>query len=310
MNRKLLYKKILAPLIITVFVMVLISTGCGLWPASEDGEIYKETESLMMEEVQAMEMVEEEYAGDEDKAFSEGVQYSDTLNAVDRKVIKTAYLELEVEKGKFEKVLFDITKLAESNGGFISYTQSYSDAEGNLTSGSITIRIPHDQHNPSLDTLKEMGMVKSISVSGQDVTQEYIDLESRLRNLKAQEEILLDLMEQSKDVSDSIEVQVELSYVTEEIEIIKGRMNYLNNMVSFSTIEVYLFEPQSIAIDPGWGFLEALKRGLRGAFSVFNAILVFVIAASPILLFIAVVLIIVWIVIRSRRRSRRQKEKK
>ena len=62
--------------------------------------------------------------------------------AVDRKVIKTAYLELEIGEGKFEKIVFDITRLAEKNGGFVSHTQSYSDSDGKLTSGSITIRIP------------------------------------------------------------------------------------------------------------------------------------------------------------------------
>lgn len=297
-------------LIVAVFSLALIFAGCGLRSAGEDGEVFKETEALMVEEAPAMDMAEEEFYADEERAYSEDVQYSDTPNTVDRKVIKTAYLELEVEKGKFEKVLFDITRLAERNGGFVSHTQSYSDSEGNLTSGSITIRIPHDQYNPALDTLKEMGTVKSISVSGQDVTQEYTDLESRLRNLEAQEIILLDLMEQSRDVSDSIEVQGELSYVTEQIEIIKGRMNYLDNMVSFSTIDIYLFEPQPISDDPGWGFLEALRRGLRGAVSVFNGILVFVIAASPIIAFIAIVLVIVWLIIRGRRRRRAKREKK
>ena len=117
-------------------------------------------------------------------------------------------------------------------------------------------------------------------------------------------------MEQSKDVSDSIEVQRELSYVQEQIEVIKGRMNYLDNMVSFSTIDIYLFEPQPITDSSGWGFLEALRRGLRGAVSVFNGILVFVIAASPIILFVVIVLIIVWLIIRSRRRRRARAEKK
>lgn len=310
MNSRTISRKAALFLLAAIFIIALIFTACGTRSAAEGGEVFKETEALMVEEAPAMEMVEEEFAADEGRAVSEDVQYSDTPNTVDRKVIKTAYMELEVEKGKFDKVLFDITRLAEKNGGFVSHTQSYSDAEGNLTSGSITIRIPHDQYNPALDSIKGMGTVKSISVSGQDVTQEYTDLESRLRNLEAQEEILLDLMAQSKDVSDSIEVQRELSYVTEQIEVIKGRMNYLDNMVSFSTIDIYLFEPQPISDDPGWGFLEALRRGLRGAVSVFNGILVFVISASPILAFIAVVLVIVWLIIRGRRRRRAKKEKK
>ena len=303
-------KKTIFTIVITAFVLALALSGCAERTAESAGDVYKETEMSMAEEAPAMEMAEEEFVEGEAREYDDEAQYSDTANAAERKVIKTAYMELEVEKGKFEKVLFDITRLAEKNGGFVSNSQSYSDAEGNFTSGSITIRIPHDQYNPALDTLKNMGTVKSISISGQDVTQEYTDLESRLRNLEAQEAVLLELMEQSKDVSDSIEVQRELSYVTEQIEVIKGRMKYLDNMVSFSTIDIYLFEPQPISDDPGWGFLDALKRGLRGAVSVFNGILVFVIAASPVIAFIAILLIIVWLIIRSRRRRRAKKEKK
>jgi len=261
-------------------------------------------------EAPAMEMTEGDFAVEEESAYRDDAQYSDTSNTTDRKVIKTAYLSLEIGDGKFEKSLFDLTRLADNNGGFVSHTQSYSDADGQLTSGSITIRIPHDKYNSALDLIKDMGTVESISVSGQDVTQEYTDLESRLRNLNAQEEILLDLMAQSEDVGDSIEVQRELSYVMEQIEVIKGRMNYLDNMVSFSTIEVYMHEPEPITTSSGWGFLEALKKGLRGAVTVFNGILIFLIAASPILAIIAIILVVIWLIIRSRRRRRARIEKK
>ena len=81
-------------------------------------------------------------------------------------------------------------------------------------------------------------------------------------------------------------------------------MNYLDNMVSFSTIEVYLHEPEPITTTTGWGFLEALKRGLRGAVTIFNGIVVFLIAVSPILVVIAIILVIIWLAIRSRRRRR------
>jgi len=314
MNINRISKRFLLYTIISAAVLAIAFSGCGMRSAETAGEgIFEEKEAMLLQEVPAMEMATEE-SGDydyvEEEEYSDEARYSDTTNTMERKVIKTAYLELEIEDGKFEKIVFDITRLAENNGGFISHTQSHSDSDGNLTSGSITLRIPQDNYNSALDLVKEMGTVKSISVSGQDITQEYTDLESRLRNMEAQEEILLDLMAQSKDVSDSIEVQHELSYVQEQIEIIKGRMNYLDNMVSFSTIDIYLYEPEPITSPSGWGFLEALRQGLRGAVTVFNAILVFVIAASPIFIFIVIILLIIWLIIRSRRRRRARIEKK
>ena len=323
MNIRKISKRFLLFIILSVAVVSLALTSCGMFGQSEsagsvDNGYYEETKATGLEEAPAMEMVEEEIAMEmaegvaveEESAYRDEAQYSDTANTTERKVIKTAYLTLEVGEGKFEKVLFDLTRLAENNGGFVSHTQSYSDADGKLTSGSITIRIPHDKYNSALDLIKDMGTVESISISGQDVTQEYTDLESRLRNLQAQEEILLDLMAQSKDVSDSIEVQRELSYVMEQIEVIKGRMNYLDNMVSFSTIEVYLHEPEPITTTTGWGFIEALKRGLRGAVTIFNGIVIFLIAVSPILVIIAIILVVIWLIVRSRRKKRARADKK
>ncbi|NQT67898.1 MAG: DUF4349 domain-containing protein, partial [Actinobacteria bacterium] len=237
--------KLLFILFMSILIFGMIFTGCSKSVTEEEaaGEdrSYGEPEAAMVEEAAVMKMAEE-YVEEEKSSGDAEVQYGEVPVAGDRKVIKTAYIELEIEVGKFESTMFGLTNLAEQNGGFISNSQSYSDAEGNLTSGSITIRIPSNKYNSALNRVKEMGTVKSTSSSGQDVTQEYTDLESRLRNYEAQEEVLLDLMKESKKVSDSLEVQRELSNVQEQIEIIKGRMDYLDDLVSFSTIEVYFHE--------------------------------------------------------------------
>ena len=310
-------KKILSKLLIIVLACILISgvvLACdkapGAMGAVEEAEFLRESG-----EVPAMDAA---WDSDEAGVFEEGVkaadetdvQYSDTQLPGDRMVIKTAYIELEVEEGEFEDVLFKITNLAEQNGGFVSNTYSYSDSEGNLTSGSITIRIPHNKYNSAIDRVKDMGEVDSISVTGQDITQEYVDLESRLRNYEAQQDILLDLMAQSKKVSDSLEVQNELSNVQEQIELIKGKMNYLDDMVSFSTIEVYLYEPEPIKTTSDWGFVEALKRGLRGAVTVFNYIIMVLIVTAPVWILAGIIAIIVWQAIRARNRRRAKREKK
>lgn len=307
--------KLLFILLLSIFVFGMIFTGCFRSAAEEEAvmeeaAVSREPEALVVEEAPAEMEVAEEYVAEEKVVSETDIQYSDTQIPVDRKVIKTAYIELEVGEGKFEDTLFELTSLAEQNEGFVSSSQSYSDPDGNLTSGYITIRIPHNKYSSAIDKIKGMGTVRSISFSGQDVTQEYTDLESRLRNYQAQEEVLLDLMKQSKKVSDSIEVQRELSNVQEQIEIIKGRIKYLDEMVAFSTIDVYLYEPEPVKTAADWGFVDALKRGLRGAVSVFNGLMVFLIAASPVLVIIAIILIVIWQVIRARKRRRVKKEQK
>jgi len=305
--------KLLFILFVSILVFGMIFTGCSKSATGEEavGEdrSYGEPEAAMVEEAAVMEMAEE-YAEEEKIAGDAEVQYGEVPVAGDRKVIKTAYIELEIEVGKFESTMFGLTNLAEQNGGFISNSQSYSDSEGNLTSGSITIRIPSNKYNSALNRVKEMGTVKSTSSAGQDVTQEFTDLESRLRNFEAQEEVLLDLMGESKKVSDSLEVQRELSNVQEQIEVIKGRIDYLDDLVSFSTIEVYFHEPEPIKTASDWGFVEALKKGLRGAVNVFNWLVVAIIITAPLWILAGIIIIIVRQILRARKRRRARKEQK
>ena len=306
--------KLLFILVTSILISGMIFTGCFRSAAEEEAvmeeaAVSREPEALVVEEAQAEMATEEEFAEEEKITGDTEAQYGEIPVAGDRKVIKTAYIELEIEVGEFESTMFGLTNLAEQNGGFVSNSQSYSDSEGNLTSGSVTLRIPSNKYNSALNRVKEMGTVKSTSSAGQDVTQEYTDLESRLRNYQAQEEVLLNLMKESKKVSDSLEVQRELSVVQEQIEIIKGRMQYLDDMVSFSTIDVYFHEPEPITV-AGWGFVEALKRGLRGAVNVFNGLVVAIIITAPVWILIGIILIIVWQVIKARKRRRARKEQK
>ncbi len=284
---------------ITIFVVSILFSACSAFSPSQSEEGMDK--SYVMEEAAVSEapMDAEASAGESD--FS-------NVPEMERKVIKSSYLDLEIEAGTFDDKILKVSNLAEKNGGFVSSSESYSDAEGNLTSGRITIRVPAEKFDFILDEIKNIGKVQSINISGQDVTEEYIDLESRLRNLEKQEEILLDLMEQSKSVEDSIHVQRELSNVQGDIEVIKGRMNYIDNMVNFSTIEVYLSEPSAIKTSSGWGFLDALKRGARGAINVLNGLITALIIISPVLVFIAIIVIIVWAIIRARKRRRANKE--
>jgi hypothetical protein len=170
-----------------------------------------------------------------------------------------------------------------------------------MNSGYITIRVPAQRFNPAIEELKDIGTIKSTQISGVDVTQEFVDLESRLKNYEAQEKVLLELMEQSRTVADSIEVQRELGFVQGEIEVIKGRMRYLESMVSFSTIDVRIFEPEPIETQ---GFLNAVRRGLRGALRLLNGLVFFIIAASPLFVLIAVIIIIIWLSLKARKARR------
>jgi len=310
MKIKSISSRILIILSLSILVSGMVFAGCkaeaapnadeGLGVSSREEEMVAAEESLASGEVSEEEVSEDTAAN---------TDIGDIQVTGDRKVIKNAYIELEIETGKFEEILSALTNLAEQNGGFVSNSQSYSDSEGKMTSGNITLRIPSNKYISALERVKDMGTVKSTSSSGQDVTQEYTDLESRLRNYEAQEDVLLDLMAQSKRVTDTLEVQRELSIVQEQIEIIKGRMQYLDDLISFSTIDVFFHEPEPITTT-GWGFVEALKNGLRGAVKVLNWLAAAILFTSPLWILAGIILLIVWRVIKARNRRRARKEQK
>lgn len=309
MKIKSISLRLLIILSLSILIFGMIFAGCKAEAAPDTGESsgLSSREEEMAITGESPESVTSE--GEVSQDTTADTEIGDIPVVGDRKVIKTAYIDLEIETGEFEATLSKLTNLAEQNGGFISNSQSFSDAEGNMTSGNITLRIPSDKYTSALEKVKDMGTVKSTSSSGQDVTQEYIDLESRLRNYEAQEDVLLDLMAQSKRVTDTLEVQRELSIVQEQIEIIKGRMQYLDDLISFSTIEVFFHEPEPITTT-GWGFVEALKNGLRGAVKVLNWLAAAILFTSPLWILAGIILLIVWRVIKARNRRRARKEQK
>ena len=307
MKIKSISLKVFIILSLSILILGMIFAGCKAQeaPAADQGFNMSSRDEEMAIAKESSESAAGGGEVSEDNAA--GTEIGDVPVTGDRKVIKTAYIELEIEEGEFDEILSKLTNLAEQNGGFISNSQSYSDSEGNMTSGNITLRIPSNKYTSALEKVKEMGTVKSTSGSGQDVTQEYTDLESRLRNYKVQEEVLLDLMTQSKKVTDTLEVQRELSIVQEQIEIIKGRMQYLDDLISFSTIDVYFHEPEPITAT-GWGFVESLKNGLRGAVKVLNWLAAAILFTSPLWILAGIILLIVWRVIKARNRRRARKE--
>ncbi len=115
--------------------------------------------------------------------------------------------------------------------------------------GNISFRVRAENFDQAMAALHNLADdVRSESTSGQDVTEEYVDLNARLTNLQAAEAQLLKLMEQAGDVSDILAVQQELVQTRGEIEQTKGRMQYLEQSAAMSLIQVTWSSPSSPSI--------------------------------------------------------------
>jgi len=133
--------------------------------------------------------------------------------------------------------------------------------------GWISIRVLAERFEQALDELREIAVrVESESTDSRDITEEYVDLESRLKNAEATESQYLALLEEAEKVEDILRIYDSLSRIRNEIEQIKGRMQYLERTSSMSLITINL-KPAATAkplVPAGWSILEALKSAVRG----------------------------------------------
>lgn len=169
-----------------------------------------------------------------------------TAAEVDQKIIKTGALRLTVES--VSAALGRAADVAKARGGFVQHSSSSERGDGKHE-GSVTIRVPSAQFEAAVADLKGMALVVNHeSSSGQDVTEQYTDLQAQLRNAQAQEEEYLRIMKKAENVEDILRVQERLGMVRGQIESLQGRLKYLENMTSYSTVSVSLTEEADITV--------------------------------------------------------------
>ena len=241
-------------------------------------------------------------------ATTSNTAVNDTLPA-ERLIIRTGNLSLVVEDT--EAALGAIAEMAEANGGWVVSSSVYQYRE-NDKRGEITVRVPSEGFASAIDGFKEMAIeVTSESTSGQDVTEEYVDLSSRLANLEATADRVRNFLDEARDVEEALAVNQELSRLEGEIEVIKGRMQYLSQSAAFSTITVNLV-PDAVA-QPievgGWrpegiakNAIEALVDALQGLANLLIWLGIFVL---PLALLVIVPLYFLVRFFLRRRRARR-----
>lgn len=226
----------------------------------------------------------------------------------ERLIIRTADLNLIVTDT--EATVAAITEMIEANGGWVVNSSLYQYGE-NAKSGNITVRVPVEGFNSAITAIKGLAVeVTSENSSGQDVTEEFVDLSSRLENLEATADRVRNFLDETKNVEEALAVNQELSRLESEIEVIKGRMQYLSQSAGFSTISINL--TPDIATQPlnpeTWQpgvvarqSFETLVNVLQG---MANFLISTVIVLGPLALLLGLPL---WLIVRYvlRRRQRR-----
>jgi len=231
------------------------------------------------------------------KGYTNSVAYDQLkqdipLETIDRKIIRNADLALEVSSTV--EAQQRVTAIAESAGGFVVTSEAKqrenSDPSQRVVDIKLVVRIPSNQFNSALAQIEKLASnLTQRNITGQDVTEEFIDLEARIRTQKALELQFLEIMKQANKVADALEVHRQVAEVRTEIEKLEGRKRFLENQSSLSTITVNMSTPRPIVVSAsGFGYTvrEAISDSVDLASGIVLFFVRFVILMAPVVLFI------------------------
>src|SRR3989338_1376718 len=228
-----------------------------------------------------------------------------TAAETEQKIIKNGSLRVIVTD--VYRTIEEMTGLASRLGGFVQQADTSERADGTHT-GYIPVRVPAAKFEEAMAAARDLALaVKDQSSSGQDVTERYTDLQAQLKNAQAQEATYLEILKMAKTVEDVLKVQQRLGDIRGQIESLQGRLKYLENLTSFSTITVSLEEEPKVTL-PSKEFrpASAVKAAAQSLVEVFQSVAIALIwlgiVGGGVFLPLALLGLLVWLVWRRFRR--------
>ncbi len=205
----------------------------------------------------------------------------------ERVVLRSATVSVVVEDPRSGATA--IGRMADDMGGFVvassEHRSDYSEAARDYATASIAIRVPASQLDAALERIETQAIeVTHRNISGKDVTQEYTDARSRVRNLEAAEAQLLLVMEKAHRTEGILAVLQRLTDVRAEIEVLQGRIQYLGEASRLALVQVELSKEAPPQVVSAWG----LGKTVDGSFHALVSVVQFL---SRVLIFVAVVVL-------------------
>jgi hypothetical protein len=292
-----------------IFLLILIA-GCSAGSEEKSSDMTNSNTAKMDSAESSGGEQADLYNSENDK--SERTEDSaKTIKVQNQMVIYQADLQLRVKK--FDQTVRSLEEKVLKYGGYI--TESNVSKEGNEeVSGSIKIRIPQKNFQAFLhDAERQAAEVLHRNITGQDVTEEYVDLESRLKSKRIVEERLITFMKGAVKTEDLLKISADLASVQEDIETIQGRMKFLENQTSLSTVNITLYEKTVVipAIDKDklntWEktkkqFMKSTNMLLVGL----SGLVVFILGNIPVLAILGVLALLLFYYLKIRKNRNRQ----
>lgn len=249
---------------------------------------------------------EEDMADSYNEAPASAVENSENVNTTNRKLIKS--VTMSVETKDFDALVNNLHNSIETLGGYIEYMDTYNgsaySSKQRARSASITARIPADKLSGFVNTVGEEANITNKTESVEDVTLNYVDMESHKNMLIAERDRLTELLESAETIEDMITIEDRLTQIRYEIDSMESQLRTYDNQVDYSTVfiginEVIEYTPAPDDEYTTWerisiGFSNSLKdvgNGLKNFF-------VDLIIDLPYLIVFAVVVIIIVAIIK------------
>jgi hypothetical protein len=240
-----------------------------------------------------------------DKALSSPQRNVSGVPEIGPQIVQTSSVRLSVQRGRFDETVDEARSIAAGLAGFVVSSSASQGSAQRLVRGTLVLRIPARNYAEAMKALASLGRVEARRENGQDVSQEYVDLRARTRQLQAVESQLLELLDRANTVGAALAVQQQLSQVQLDLEQARGRLQYLDDQVAFSTISLDLYE-RVLPVPKGggdrFGIVDAWSKAAAGFLAVLGWTFVVLATAAPLVLILAVALFLARVAFRKRLR--------
>lgn len=162
-------------------------------------------------------------------------------------IIKTAYASIDVSSSKFSTTISEVESLVETFEGSISNTYLSTNYQG-LKSYSLTMNVPAEDFETFLNQIETISEYSNISSNANDVTEYVLDIDSRLKALNNEKVALEEIKNEATSTSDKLQVQTQLRYINQDIEMLQGQKEYYEKSTSYSTLTLEIREGSGVSL--------------------------------------------------------------
>lgn len=249
-----------------IVVITLLLMSCGEKKSEDFSTVYDMKEAVPAEEAAPVEDISEQNSENQ------------TFTPVEQKIIKTGHFSFETSS--VEETFSGLKKMITQQKGYIQNDETSKSY--NRVTRSLTIRIPNNGFQPVVDSLsKDVKVFDEKRVELQDVTEEFMDIEARMKAKKELENRYLQLLNKANSVKDILEIEAQLAQIREEIEAKEGRLKYLQNRVNYSTLYISFYEVTQVEHAPSQTYISRLWNALKGGFYGIGEFIIGIITLWP-----------------------------